>query len=315
MTVSARMSDEESTNPEEDEDEERPASKRREMFRVGSPSCTRGGERARSFLMVFMGHSGSSAIMSELRQHPEIYIENPEAVDHGENEFNSPNALNFTRAFFSRGQNQNQVPGFKIRPWHLVNAPEEWAALAREFDTRIIWQYRRNALKQTVGEYSYRALNDSSVLEGLRSRDELQRRCEIGAGCSFPIEDLDYFHSMLRNSMMTDAQIARATSLLADGSDCVHELRYEDYLYHRKGTMLDLYDFLGIKHIDIEPTRFKATGDNMCKVVDNWLDLCAAFYGCAAWRPLFEDPINGCGCPFSKSPTKYCDASPSYLIR
>lgn len=266
--------------------------------------------QAQTFLMVFMGHSGSSAIMSELWQHPKIMVENPEAVDHPPYQFNTSAALWYTRDFFQRGTSQGRIPGFKIRPWHILHAQDEWRQLVSEFNTRIIWQYRRNMLKQTVGEYSYQYYNDSSILEGFRNKDMQKKRCEIGIGCKFPIEDYDFFHRMLRQSMLSDLQITNATSVIAKHPTCVHELRYEDYLYHREGTMLDLYHYLGLDPVQSAPERFKATSDNMCSVVTNWVDLCRNFYGCRTWRPYFEDSENACSCPFSSSPAKYCDASP-----
>lgn len=289
----------------------RPQSRRQRLYKLATPSCaSRTSGRAKTFLMVFMGHSGSSAIMSELHSHPSILIENPEAVDHPPFQFNSSLALQFTRDFFDKGLRAGVTPGFKIRPWHIMNSPKAWHDLVDEYSTRIIWQYRENNVKQTVGEYSYRYLNDSHILEGLRSEDEVKNRCKIGVGCSFAIKDFDFFHEMLKDSLKSDKLILEAASILSN--DCVHEVRYEDYLYNRQGSMMDVYKFLGIdEDHESEPSRYKATGDNMCEVVSNWKELCRNFYGCKVWRHLFEDEVNGCGCQFSSSPMKYCDATMS----
>lgn len=193
--------------------------------------------------------------------------------------------------------------------------PKQWAALVKQFDTRIIWQYRENSLKQSVGEYSYRYYNDSSILEGLKSKQEIKNRCSVGAGCSFVINDFDYFHRMLRNSLYSDWQISSATHVVAKHPSCIHRLSYEDYLYHREGSMLDLFNFLGIAPIQSNPQRFKATSDNMCEVVKNWNDLCNMFYGCATWRRYFEDDVNGCTCRSTRSPFRYCDASHIQSVR
>lgn len=286
----------------------RPNSVRRQIFHRDLPTCAQSGERARSFLMVFMGHSGSSAIISELRSHPDVLIEKMEPVDHGDIAKNTTQALQFTREFFLKGIGLGKVPGFKIRPRHIRQMPEAWAALAKEFDTRIIWQYRRNTLKHAVGEYAYRYLGDVQTKEGLRSEEDVENRCSSGAGCSFEIRNMAAFHKVLVSLIGIDHLIASAASLITDRRDCLHELRYEDYLYHREGAMKDLREFLGLQDIPTFPSRYKATKDNMCNVVTNWEELCRNFYGCAVWRHLFEDDRNGCSCPFSGPSGAFCNS-------
>lgn len=291
-------------------DDIRPASLRRQTFGFDLPKCARETTRASTFLMVFMGHSGSSALISELRSHPDVLIEAMEPVDHGNYSSNTTLALQYTRDFFTRGIQQGKTSGFKIRPHHIKKDPESWTQLAKQFNTRIIWQYRRNTLKHAVGEYSYRYLNDESTLEGLRSEQQVRDRCKIGVGCSFEISDMQFFHSLLNQVLWSDFAIAEATSILSDGRDCVHELRYEDYLYHRQGTLNDLFQFLGLPIVQTSPSRYKATGDNLCNVVKNWDELCSNFYGCAVWRHHFEDEHNHCSCKFVRSPRDYCYADP-----
>lgn len=244
--------------------------------------------------------------MSELKSHPQIHVEQWEPVDHGDIQNNTTMALEYTREFFKRGIAAGKTPGFKIRPSHIKNDPKAWADLAREFSTRIVWQYRRNSLKQAVGEYSYRVLKDTSIVEGLKSEEEVANRCDIGAGCTFPIKDFGAFHKIMTSVTRSDFLIADAAHLIADGRDCVHEMRYEDYLYHRAGAMKDILEFLGVDLIDTQPERYKATNDNLCEVVSNWQEFCGAFFGCKVWRHMFEDEENGCSCRFTSSPAEYC---------
>jgi len=272
-----------------------------------SPTCPQPGRPAQSFLIVFMGHSGSSAIMSELAAHSQVYSKDPEPVDHGELQTNTTLALEYTRSFFKRGAAVGKTAGFKIRPVHIGKDPEAWAALAREFNTRIIWQFRNNLLKHSVGAYSYKYLKDRSIVEGLRSETEKRNRCKTGVGCRFAINDFEFFHKTLMNSVRADLLITRAVQLLANGSTCVHALPYEEYLYNREEAMVRLQEFLGLRYEETTATRFKATGDNMCEVVENWKELCRNFYGCRVWRPMFHDPLNNCSCEFSTGHVKYCD--------
>lgn len=273
------------------------------------PACARDGKRAKTFLMIFMGHSGSSAILSELYKHSETYQEEPEAVDHGKYEFNTTLALKYTREFFERGVKLGKAAGFKMRPNHIQNNPEAWAALAREFDTRIIWQFRRNIVKSSVGEYSLLYLNDTSVIEGLRGNMTEKERCKIGVGCHFAIDDYPFFHNILKNGVNSDRMIARAVHMIAGKgeSSCVHAVPYENYLSNRERAMRELQTFLGIKHEDHQPLRRKATKDNLCDVITNWKDLCSKFYSCHAWREMMDDPHNNCTCEdFSSGSTEFC---------
>lgn len=268
------------------------------------PSCARG--RARSFLMVFMGHSGSSALVTELKQHPLIQIESNEMVDH-QSTFNTTEALAITRAYFKRVIATGKVPAFKIRPTHILNDPEAWKKLLAEFNTRIIWNYRKNIFKQVVGEYSHRYLNDTSAVEGLRVNLTAKERCRIGAGCRFPITNFNFFHSTLRGITRSQHSIYRAIGHLStDQAACVREVPYEDYLYHRQQVLHDLFSFLGLPFVQTTPDRFKATDDNLCHVVENWPQLCRKFYGCILLQHMMDDERNSCYCPLSVGNTEYC---------
>lgn len=274
--------------------------------------CARDGSRAKTFLMIFMGHSGSSAILSELGKHSQTYQENPEPVDHYDLQYNTTLALEYARSFFDRGLAEGKTPGFKMRPNHIQTDPEAWAALAREYDTRIIWQFRVNLLKSSVGEYSHRYLNDTSVVEGLRGDVTPEERCNIGAGCRFPVNNYEFFHSLLKDAMRSDRSIARAVHLIArengDRRGCIHRFPYEDYLNNREKSMRDVQTFLGLQHENHEPLRRKATKDNMCEVVQNWNDLCENFYGCHAWRTMMDDPQNNCRCEsFTTGHVEFCE--------
>lgn len=273
------------------------------------PHCARDGKRAKSFLIIFMGHSGSSAILSELSQHSLVKVDDPEPVDHYEYETNTTLALQFTRDFFSKAIANGKTPGFKMRPVHIKNNPQAWANLMKEFDTRLVWQYRNNLVKQAVGEYSYKFYNDTSVVEGLRSEEEKKNRCKRGAGCRFKITDFDFFHRTLTDCLHSDMVIAKGVHEMAQGSSCVHALPYEKYLYNREQSMRDLRNFLGLSHEPSAPSRYKATSDNLCDVVENWQELCANFYGCHVWRHMFDDTRNDCKCEFSSGHVNFCDTS------
>lgn len=270
------------------------------------PPCASDGTRAKSFLLVFVGHSGSSAIVSELRAHSQTHIELAEPVDHQET-FDTDAALKEARGIFERGVKEGKTAGFKMRPMHIMNKAKEWAGLAREFETRILWQYRKNLFKATVGEYAYRVLNDTTVVEGLRKPISKEERCSLGAGCRYRISDLRFVHETLKSKVRMQNQITAAVEVIDGGRGCVREVAYEDYLYHREDTVGDVQKFLGFRMEKTEPGRFKATGDNLCEVVENWDEVCRHFYGCFAWQHMLDDVRNQCFCKYSGGPSGFCE--------
>ncbi|GAB0489663.1 hypothetical protein MMPV_000888 [Pyropia vietnamensis] len=260
------------------------------------PPCASTG-RARSFLIVFMGHSGSTALLSEMTQHADIMGSptGPEPVDHYEYETNTSLALAFTRRFLADGIATGKVPGFKLRPTHILADPDGFRSLVREYGVRIIWNSRLNLLKQAVGEYRARVLKDLSVVEGLRDGQTLAQRCAAGDCAPVNISDMPYFVNLLRDLYHSDALVEEAVAAMApDG--CVLPVPYEDYLYGRATTMGRVYRFLGLPVEDHPPNRHKATHDSLCAAVANYGDLCAALYPCRSLRWMFDDWRTGCKC-------------------
>lgn len=133
----------------------------------GMPACAMRGERAANFLMVFMGHSGSTAMMTALKPHSQVHITGYEPVDHYERATDTAAALAYAHAFFTDAAALNRTGGFKIRPYHIRRAPDEWRQLVRRHGVRVIWQYRQNVLKQAVGTYTIDILGDRTAYEGL----------------------------------------------------------------------------------------------------------------------------------------------------
>lgn len=222
---------------------------------------------------------------------------------------NTTGALAETKAFFKQGIANGLTPGFKIRSYHVIPKPEEWAKLVKEFDTRIIWQYRKNVFKSAIGTYQKEVLGDATAISGIKKSDVKGDRCAMGVGCKFRIDNLDTFHEMLKNRLTYQNDISRAVEILDAGRDCVMELPYEDYLYYPRETIHDLQTFLGLRYETTAPDRIKATKDSLCDVVENFDQLCQAFYACAVWQPYLDDHINNCRCTrFSKGTAKYCAA-------
>lgn len=219
-------------------------------------------------------------------------------MDHGERKENATAAYDYVRDLFQRGIAAGKTPGLKMRPSHILNPAmsSKWASLVEEFDTRVIWQYRENFFKKSVGEYSHRYLNDSSVVEGVANDMTREERCKTSAGCHYRIDDFDFFHTLLQNMLKSDMLISQAVHSITGGAPttCTLPMPYEAYLYDRAGAIARLHDFLGLPHEWHAPSRSKATSDNMCDFVENYGDLCREFYGCHVWRAMMDDATNNC---------------------
>lgn len=218
-------------------------------------------------------------------------------------------ALNKTRTLFRDAIAKGKIPGFKLRAMHITADPNGWASLAREFNTRIIWQYRKNVFKTGLGIYARMVYNDYTATGGIKTEDYKSEtdRCNMGIGCSFAIHDWDKFHAIITGRVQQDLEMVRAVKIVDDGRDCAFELPYEDYLYYKEETISDLFTFLGLTPTKFDTFRVKATKDSMCEVVENFDELCEHFYGCPIWQPFLEDTENECRCTkFAYGSSKYC---------
>lgn len=255
-----------------------------------------------------MSRSGSTAISQTMAQHPRI--------EHGFEylkplKFPEETALtiNKTREFFQSGIAAGRIPGFKIRALHINANPSAWAALTQEFDTRVIWQYRKNVFKTALGIYARTVLNDSTATGGIGVKEMVgvKDRCDLGVGCSFPITQWKVFHEIMTGRIRQDTDMMKAVNVLDGGRNCMFELPYEDYLYDKEETLTELFRFLGLKATSMETFRVKATGDSLCEVVDNFDELCEKFYGCPIWQAYLDDFDNDCRCTkFQTGTAEFC---------
>lgn len=255
--------------------------------------CSKQGKKAKSFLMVFISRSGSTAISQTLNTHPAI--KNMfELLDDRNISKKTSEAVHVTRTFFKETIASGLIPGFKIRSHHIMGDVEGWRKLIHEFDTRIIWQYRRNVVKTALGIYSRAVFNDSTATGGIR-REDLERiggaknRCKMGVGCSFRIDDFYLLHQIMSARIRQETEALDAISILNNGRNCVFELPYEDYLYWKKEIMEELFRFLGLTLHTLKTSRIKATSDSLCDVISNFDDVCDVLYGCPLWQPFLHD--------------------------
>lgn len=256
-------------------------------------------KRATAFMVVFLGHSGSTAFITEMRGHPEFEIEELEPVDHFEYERNTDLAIKYIREILDRAIAKGKVAGFKIRPYHIRHNTKAWQDLANEYDIRIFWNFRENVVKQAIGEYRHRVLNDTSVVEGLK---EAEKACDEKSGykCQFRIDNVKAVHDLMNEFSINDEYLAEAVRMIKR-DDHMMVVKYEDYLYRKERLMREVMDFLGVDYSETQSLRAKASLDSLCDMVTNYQEVCSAFYPCQLWRPFLDDERNDCYCRGSNS--------------
>mmetsp|Transcript_41204 Transcript_41204/g.162581 ORF Transcript_41204/g.162581 Transcript_41204/m.162581 type:complete len:331 (-) Transcript_41204:1840-2832(-) len=243
-------------------------------------------------------------MMSQLTQHPGVVwdMNNYEPLNQFDyEELNPWGAAQWAREYFERWNNpvnnpEGKLPGFKMSSVTIVKAPEVFRQLARDFKLRILWNFREDALKRAAGRYPYYYLKDNTSIGGLNLGEGAASRCDMGVGCSFKIERMGHLHCVMIRNAKVDEYMKKAVDILTADHGCYLELLYEDYLQYPDEQMGEIYKFLGLENLEVESKRGKATSDNMCKVIENYEEVCAAFNECSAWKKWLNDPKNGCSC-------------------
>lgn len=279
------------------------------------PNCSHHG-RAQSFLLVFQGHSGSTALMTSLRQHSQTLIDGFEPVDHGifaeKTENASLHALQYTKTFFTNATNMNLTAGFKIRPTHLLRRPLSFFHIVQHFHTRIVWSYRSNILKQAIGDYRIHYYNDTVSYEGIKLQQSSNHSSTHQRPTSIQIGNMTKLFKLMVGRVRADRNLALALHAVRPDS-CLLPVSYESYLRSPTLTLERVQRFLGLSLDEIHPPeRAKANQDSLCDLVSNWHDVCRAFFPCVEWRWMLDDYENGCSCsnlPASsfKTSISFCD--------
>lgn len=159
-------------------------------------------------------------------------------------------------------------------------------------------------MKQAIGDYAIHYHGDKSAYEGLKlTANGTLSAGEKGNG-AIRIEHMDKLHELLLSRIRGDKQISDALRAISpDG--CVLPVSYESYLRHPHLTLERVQKFLGMRTDEMHPAlRAKANRDSICDLVENWAELCEAFFNCMPWRWMLDDYENGCSCS-ALSPSRF----------
>jgi len=244
---------------------------------------------AKSFLMGFMGHTGSTAAMSMLHKHTYLDVAWP-LVEPMMNH-NATTGCDWTRTFFE--EPRTTIPGFKLRPHKVLDDKERWTKLIDDYEVRFVRMIRENLFKAGIGLYSVRVLEDKAAVQGLMKGEE--DHCQVHPeSCYFDVESI----KLLAGLMHTVHEGNESVEKLAREMNwsCVLDITYEELQGNGEKLMKRIENFLGIPYEGHRPDFQKALGDNPCDVVLNYQDICGYFYNCPLFRPFVEDEEVGCVC-------------------
>lgn len=240
--------------------------------------------------------------MSILKQHPGTSIDDLpilEPLNTKERTENITAAVEWTREYFRKARDEGRFVGFKLSGFPVMRAKEEFAQIVEEFETAVIWNFRLDFFKRSVGRYPFQWLGDDTAVSGI-SKKELEERCNMGVGCNFDVDNIEDLHCQMTRSWRVHWGMEETVDFLTArsvfGKSCALHVDYHDFLKHPDHVSMQMQDFLGLPRKAIEATRMKATSDNMCEVVSNYADLCAAFSECSEWKDMLNDTENGCSC-------------------
>lgn len=249
------------------------------------------------------GLAGSTAIISALQQHSEMYIEGYEPLDHNEIQSNTTQALAYTESFFQKAIALGKTGGFKIRPRHLLRDPHSWAALLKKYDTRIVWNYRSNTMKASIGHYPIKYEGSTLAYEGIKIEKEDAALNASDADEApvrrLKITNMEGLAQIVRDRTKGEQEVENALRNLGkagrNSEECTFPVSYEALLDDARTVVSRVQQFLGIGANELHlPLRRKATHNNLCELVENHQEVCNAFFGCVALRWMLEDPACNC---------------------
>jgi len=265
------------------------------------PQCALDLPKPKTFIFIMSSHTGSTSIMSQIIRHPDIYwpnIPSMEPLNRPQIRDNATAMVEFTTNFFDEGVRAGKLVGFKMNIVPILWNPKEWGEIFRRFNTRIIWNYRHNMIKRSIGRYPFTFFNDSTSVAGVAANMSHEQRCSMGVGCSFAVDPMN-LHCLLLRSLEVENSMNQGIDLVtteAGVERCVLEVPYDDYLHHPDEVVIQMEQFIHVRPYLVPSTRGKATSDNICEVVDNMAELCASFAECSQWGWMLEDRKYGCSC-------------------
>jgi LPS sulfotransferase NodH len=163
----------------------------------------------------------------------------------------------------------DQYNGFKLLSHQFPWENNAWKYLKSQTDIKIISLTRRNKFRQYVSH----ALSSSTGVWGLFSgQQDREKKLD---DCRITI-DIDNMHRMMEYWIEAEAFHREWF-----GNHDVYHLHYEDLVSYRSDVESELFEFLGIQNVPIEPQEdhplpIKGNRIAMSRRIENYKDVCQA---------------------------------------
>jgi hypothetical protein len=208
--------------------------------------------KCHGYLMVFVGHSGSSVLHEIITRTFNFTSGGFEPLERFKP--NATAAVEKASEIFGRAQKRGIRTGFKIRPWSIMKAPELHRRLVEKYKLCVIAQYRLNTLLKSITSIRERESNQTqfTLMDKSIAPNEQYR---VTLNDSSSIRDLiDSVQGDGAIDMITGA----AATLEPDGTRIIH-CTYEEFMQQPQILIDRIAAGLGeeTKQAELEKTRFR----------------------------------------------------------
>ena len=228
--------------------------------------------RVRKFIVVFPGRTGSTYLLSALRDHSQIRATG-ELIGRLRQQGAAAQEQAIRDWFRGRYFATERAVGFKTKLVDVQDRPR-FAELIDEFDCRMIVMARENHVKHVVSRYNAKLLRDATDRWNLRTGDEQLPAIDIA---------FDEFDAAIQKVERHQSDIDSWVQQL--GRETLR-ITYESLLADGQGCSDAVCDFVGVRHETMQGRTAKATNDDLRLALSNFEELADRYRG-TKYEPLF----------------------------
>ena len=214
--------------------------------------------KCKGYLMVFVGHSGSSILEELITRHFNFTSWDYEPLEtyRRDGTWNATAAAGRASEIFGNAQRRGIRTGFKIRVWSILKAPKLHRQLVEKYELCVISQYRLNTLLKTITSIREREMNQTqfTLMEDRSNPPDMEYRLSL--------PDQGSIRAVLIDTALGDTDVEKITSAAAilepNGTLIIH-CTYEEFVQQPQILMDRIAAGLGVdrKQVDLVNPRFR----------------------------------------------------------
>jgi hypothetical protein len=226
-------------------------------------------------VLFFIGRTGSTYLTQALSSHPEIA---PGAEWEPLAGKDSNQQLQAVRTLLTQPPyGYHPAVGFKTK-LEVVENPEALTRLLRELGARIIVLHRRNSIKHVVSQLnSYRIHDVTGYWNLYKTEDRLPP-------ATIDVAEFDRRLDQVEKEKRALESYAKNTDLPTLW------LYYEDLLVDLRGTLDQIFSFLGVRFEPTQSKCYKNTSDDLREALSNFHELRSHYVG-TPYEQMFDEVL------------------------